>query len=45
MLLLSVPDDSCVYHAIETNEVTSGTEYWEIPGNLFSDNAMNHLLV
>ena len=29
----SVPDDSCVYVAVETNEVTSGRKDWGIPGH------------
>lgn len=38
----SVPDNSSVYRTIETNEITSGTEDWDIPANpVYLVEAMN----
>lgn len=38
----SVPDSSCVYRVINSNEITSGVEDWKIPGHpVYTVEAMN----
>ncbi len=38
----SAPDGSCVYRAINSNEITSGVEDWKIPGHpVYTVEAMN----
>ncbi|MCC6543078.1 MAG: ImmA/IrrE family metallo-endopeptidase [Nitrospirae bacterium] len=38
----SVPDDSCVYRAVDPNEITNATENWKIPAHpVYKVEAMN----